>query len=76
VNTESDILYRLDGFNAEVAPSVITSRKNEGGLIFGSCFSSDSKTIFTGNEDNQVLLYDSETLKQTSTLDGHVAPVG
>lgn len=76
VNTQSDALYVLDGFNSEVEPIVLNGRKNDAGLSLGACFSSNSKQVLTGNEDNQVLIYDTQSGELQGTLDGHVAPVG
>ena len=57
-------------------PIVITGRKNESGLTLGSCFSSNSKTVVTGNEDNEVLMFDKLSGELLTTLSGHVTPVG
>jgi COMPASS component SWD2 len=76
VNTQSDMLYVLDGFNPETDPIVLNGRRNDSGLRLGACFSSNSKQVLTGNEDNQVLIYDTLSGELKSTLDGHVAPVG
>lgn len=76
INTNSEALLLLDGINAENEPKVITSRKNDSGQALGATFSADAKYVITGNDENDILYYDRNTLELQRTLSGHVAPVG
>lgn len=76
INTDAEHMWMIDSFRADVPPTVLGPRKNESGLILGCCYSGDAKTIYAGNEDNDILLFDKQTAKITATLTGHVSPVG
>jgi COMPASS component SWD2 len=76
INTDAEHMWMIDSFRADVPPIVLAPRKNEAGLALGCCFSGDAKTIYTGNEDNDVLLFDKQTAKIKGVLTGHVSPVG
>jgi len=75
VNTQSDLLYVLDGFSPK-DPVVITGRKNESGLNLGACFSADAKHVIVGNDENEILVVDAVSGEVKNTLLGHVSPVG
>lgn len=77
VNTQSDLLFVLDGFHPEVEPLTIASRKNDNGAALGACFSSNSKSVLTANDDNEVLILDKTTGEPRATPHpGHVSAVG
>ena len=76
INTKGDLMYILDAFSDNVEPIVLTGRKNDANLQLGACFSNDSNYVITGNEDNDVLIYDKSIGYQNiGTLKGHTAPV-
>ena len=75
VNTNSDSLFVFDGFDPFVEPVVISSRKNEAGLILGSCFSSDGNYVIGSNDEYDIQIYDRKSATIKTTLSGHVAPV-
>jgi COMPASS component SWD2 len=76
VNTSADLLLSLDGFRPDVEPVVLCGRKNSSGLSLGASFSPDSKCVYVGTEDKEVLVYDHNSGQLTGVLKGeHVAPV-
>lgn len=76
VNTSSDILLSLDGFRSDVEPVVLCGRSNTSNLMLGACFSPDSKRVYAGTEDKQILVYNHITGQQLGMLSGeHMAPV-
>lgn len=75
-NTLTDVLLVLDGFRSDVEPLAISNRKNDSSLNLGACFSGNAKYVYTGNEENQVLIYDKSSGELLSALDGHASPVG
>jgi len=76
VNTSSDLMLVLDSFSAETEPVLLTNRKNDIGVNLGSCFSADAQSIISGNDDNELQVFDTFTGDLRGTLVGHVAPVG
>eukprot|EP01035_Chromulina_nebulosa_P020587 gene20587-26695_t len=76
INTSSDLLLIIDSFNPDIEPVVIMSRKNELGITLGATFSADGQSVITGNEDNELQVYDTLKGELQTTLAGHVAPVG
>lgn len=74
VNTASDLLYVLDGFQPK-EPVVITARKNENGLALGACFSADARHVLAGNDENDIQIFDRLNGEQKNVLTGHVSPV-
>jgi COMPASS component SWD2 len=76
INTDAEHMWLIDSYRNDTAPIVLAPRKNESSLALGCCFSGDAKSIFVGNEDNDILLFDRETAKVKAALTGHVAPVG
>ena len=75
VNTNSENLFVLDGFDSQIDPVIIAERKNEAGLHFASCFSADGDYVFASNEDNDIQIYDRIDASLKTTLHGHIAPV-
>eukprot|EP01038_Epipyxis_sp_PR26KG_P012874 gene12874-17252_t len=76
VNTISDHVLILDSFTNASDP-IIIPRKNDSNISnLGCCFSSNSKNVLVGNEDNDLLIYDKMSSELKSTLVGHVAPIG
>ena len=63
------------GFRAEVEPLLVSNRKNDAGIALGATFSTNSKYILTGNDDNDFLVLDKATGELKKTLSGHVAPI-
>ncbi len=76
VNTQSELLLVLDGFRSEVEPLVIASRKNDNNISLGACFSANSKTVVTANEENELMVLDKTSGELLGSFGGHVAPVG
>lgn len=76
VNTTSDLMLVLDSFSSSTEPVAITGRKNDIGMNLGACFSADAQSIVTGNDDNELQVYDTFNGEMRGTLTGHVAPVG
>lgn len=70
VNTSSDVLLCLDGFRPDVEPVVLSGRKNSSNMLLGVSFSPDSKHVYAGTEDKQVLVYDSLSGEQSGVLSG------
>lgn len=58
VNTQSDLLLVLDGFRNDAEPIPVTMRKNEAGLVLGSCLAPNAKHVVTASEDNEILIFD------------------
>ena len=79
VNTRSEMMLILDSFSTEenvTEPLIILNRKNDSGLSLGACFSADGTYILSGNDDNDIQVYDALTGKQSGgVLGGHVGPV-
>lgn len=76
INTESELIWLLDGFRPEQEPVPILSRRNEFSSRLGCCFTSDDRHILTGSADNELLRLDGKTGELQSTLTGHVSQVG
>jgi COMPASS component SWD2 len=76
VNSSAEAIFLLNGFNAHEEPKVILNRKNDAGLYLAATFSADSKQIITGNDENEILIFDAESAELSQTLTGHNAPVG
>ena len=74
VNTVGENIFILDGFKSSVEPVVIATRKNENNLTLGACFSADGKHIISGNEDNDIQIFDLAG-DQKNQFTGHVSPV-
>lgn len=72
LNTNSEALFLLDGFKATAEPKVILSRKNDSNCNLGAAMSSSAKYVLTGNEDNEVLIYDKDSLNLVATLNGEI----
>jgi WD40 repeat protein len=72
VNTNSEAIFLLDGFKPTTEPKVILSRKNEAGLRLGTTFSMDNEYIITGNDEQEILFYDKNSLEAKMTLTGKV----
>ncbi|RYY83317.1 hypothetical protein EON63_11500 [archaeon] len=47
-NTDTEVLWMLDGFRPDVTPVPILTRRNEYGNKLGACYSTDDRYIFTG----------------------------
>jgi len=75
VNTQSDLVFVLDGFDAKKEPLAIT-RKNENMWQLGACFSADARHVIAGNDEHEVMVFDRTTGELKNTLQGHVSPVG
>lgn len=75
VNTKAEMMLVLDSFVVG-EPTAICSRKNDSNAKLGACVSADSQCILSGNEDNEILIYDITSGKLQNTLTGHVGPVG
>jgi COMPASS component SWD2 len=75
VNTQSEFLFLVDSFNADAEPSILC-RKNDSGCSLGACFSGDAQFVATGNDENEIQVFDVESGEVRATLTGHVAPVG
>jgi COMPASS component SWD2 len=71
VNTPHECMMLLDGFVATQTPKLLCGRKNESGTKLGAVFSADAKYVITGNEDNDLLVYDKETTELVQTLQGN-----
>jgi COMPASS component SWD2 len=76
VNTSTDVILALDSFSPDNDPLIITGRKNDMGASLGTCMSADGQSIISGNDDNEILIYDVQSGELRNTLSGHVAPVG
>lgn len=76
INTKSDLLLVLDGFEEDVEPLAICTRKNDTNGQLGACFSSDASCVVAGNDGNEVQIIDRTTGELKNTLSGHIAPVG
>ena len=76
INTKSDLLLILDGFEETVEPVAICHRKNETNSQLGACFSADASCVIAGNDNNEVQIFDRGTGELRNTLSGHIAPVG
>lgn len=75
VNTNSEFCMIIDGFERTEAPTLLSNRKNESGLILGACYSTDGSCVYTGNDDNEIQVYSTTSGLVTSYLCGHVTPV-
>lgn len=75
VNTTSDLVLVFDSFNTEVEPTFIFNRKNDSGVTLGTCFSADGQFIVSGNDDNEIQVFEVATGDLKHTFSGHVAPV-
>lgn len=76
VNTQSDLMLSIDSFNSDAEPSIIVNRKNDAGLSLGACFSADGNYIISGNDDNELQIFDVHSGDFKYGLTGHVSPVG
>ena len=75
VNTKTDVVLVLDGFQKDVDPIVIL-RKNEENTNLGACFTSNAQEVISGNDDNDILFFNKENGVFNNVLKGHVSPVG
>lgn len=75
INTESELIWMLDGFRPEVDPMPIFARRNELSSKLGCCLSTDDRYIFTGSADNEILCLDAKSGEIQSTMMGHVSQV-
>jgi COMPASS component SWD2 len=76
INTESELMWLLDGFRPDQEPLAILSRRNEFSGRLGSCFSTDDRFIFTGSAENELLKLNGKTGELLATYTGHVSQVG
>eukprot|EP01031_Cornospumella_fuschlensis_P032295 gene32295-39055_t len=74
-NTDTEVLWVLDGFRPDVTPVPIVTRRNEYGSKLGACYSTDDKYIFTGSGDSDLLVLDAKTGDLCATLMGHTSSV-
>jgi COMPASS component SWD2 len=78
VNTKSEMMLILDSFLTDdnvIEPIIIVNRKNDSNLSLGACFSADGQYVLTGNDENDIQVYDTFTGNPSGTLSGHVGPV-
>lgn len=76
VNTDSDVLWLLDGFRPDVAPKAVGVRKNESQQRLGACVSTDCKHILAANDSNEIQVFDANSLDLVTTLTGHLSTIG
>ena len=70
LNSNSEAIFLLDGFQSTSSPKVILGRKNESGSMISATFSADAKYVITGNDDNDLLIFDRESTELISSLQG------
>jgi COMPASS component SWD2 len=75
INTKSDLLLVLDGFNESVEPVAICNRKNDTNGALGACFSESGDYVIAGTDSNDVQVMSRSTGEIVNTLSGHIAPV-
>jgi COMPASS component SWD2 len=78
VNTKSEMMLILDSFSNEdnvIEPIIIVNRKNDSSISLGACFSADGQYVLSGNDDNDIQVYETLTGKTCCSLSGHVGPV-
>lgn len=76
INTESELIWMLDGFRPDQDPTPILARRNELNARLGCCLTTDDRWILTGSADNDIVCLDAKTGEIQSTLVGHVSQVG
>ncbi len=75
VNTNSDAVFVIDGYN-NTNESLCIPRVNSNGIKLSASFSTDANEILLGTEDNDISIYNSLRADLSQTLTGHVSPVG
>lgn len=76
INTDGEYAWILDGFRPDVPPKVVGPRKNDGGVPLAAYMSTDCKQILLANAENEIQLFDAESLEMMTTLSGHLSNVG
>jgi len=77
INTDSEIVWMVDSFRPDVQPRIFGPRKNDSNQRdLGACMSTDCQYVLTGNEDNELLVFNKSTGEQAACLAGHVSPIG
>lgn len=75
VNTDSDLVWLLDGYRPDMPPKVVGPRRNEAAARLAACISTDCNHVLLGSEDNEIQVFNMTNRKQVATLPGHVASV-
>eukprot|EP01041_Mallomonas_annulata_P010922 gene10922-22799_t len=76
INTNSNHLMVIDGYNSETPPVIINSRFNSSNKKLGVNFTPDSQYIIAGTDTNAVHCYSRSSGDLMTTYNGHIAPIG
>eukprot|EP01039_Chlorochromonas_danica_P010335 gene10334-11439_t len=76
INTDTELMWILDGFRRDQEPIPLLSRRNEFSNRLGCCWLTDDRHVLTGSADSDCLLVDAKTGEVVTSLVGHVSQVG